>query len=130
MSRGRDWQTSSFLSVLSMISINQYVLLEGEGSFHQSNGGTTTSVTSVQRDAKVKEYYEKYRQVTGRERNFSLRSWFVLGDVSAANRTAPTSSEDYGRPRNPALRQLADIYIARAQQQISGPEPRRSARWP
>ena len=102
---------------------NQYVLLEGEGSFHQNHGGTTTSLTSAQRDATVKKYYERYQEVTGKELNFTLRPAFVFGDVSAANRTIPTISQDYGRARNRILRQLADIYIARAQQQTPGPEP-------
>ncbi len=103
--------------------MNQYVTLPGEGSFHQDHGGTTTSLSSEERDKLVKTYYEKYKSVTGDDRNFSLRGPFVFGDVSACNRTIPTISREYGQARNKVLRQLSDIYIHRVRYGQQGEIP-------
>jgi len=102
---------------------NQYISFPGEGSFHQDHGGTTTALTSEQRDKLVAEYYEKYREVTGDDKNFSLRPTMVFGEVSNCNRTVPTISTEYGQARQSILRQLADIYISRVQQNVQGPMP-------
>jgi hypothetical protein len=102
---------------------NQYVALPGEGSFHQDHGGTTTSLSSEERDRLVSAYYEKYKSLTGNERNFSLRGPFVFGDVSACNRMIPTISLEYGQARNKVLRQLADIYVHRVRFSQHGEVP-------
>lgn len=102
---------------------NQYVTLVGEGSFHQDHNGTTTSLSSDERDRVVKSYYEKYKEVTGDERNFSFRGPFLFGDVSICNRLIPTISREYGLARNKLLRQLSDIYIMRARHSQHGEIP-------
>ena len=102
---------------------NQYVSFPGEGSFHQDHGGTTTALTSEQRDELVARFYETYKTVTGDDKNFSLRPTIVYGEVSNCNRTVPTISTDYGQARQKILRQLADMYVSRVQQNVKGPMP-------
>lgn len=102
---------------------NKYVTLAGEGSFHQDHGGTTTSLEADARDRLVASFYERYREITGDERNQTLRGPFVFGDVSAGNKYVPTISREYGKARAQVLRQLSEIYIDRVRFDQEGPVP-------
>jgi hypothetical protein len=99
------------------------VTLAGEGSFHQDHGGTTTSLTSAERDELVLQYYKKYKEITGDERNHVLRGPFVWGDVSAGNKFVPTISREYGKARAKVLKELSEIYIDRVRYGQDGPMP-------
>ena len=102
---------------------NQYILLPGEGSFHQDHGGTTTSATTEDRERLVESFYVKYREVTGDDHNFTFRSPFLFGEVAAGNRAMPTISTEYGAAKAAILRELADIYIQRVRDDVGGPIP-------
>ena len=102
---------------------NKYVAIPGEGSFHQDHGGTTTSLSAEEREAVVERYYAKYKEITGDERNISLRGPFVFGDVSACNTSVPTISREYGKARAKVLEQLSQIYIDRVRYEQEGPVP-------
>jgi glycosyltransferase involved in cell wall biosynthesis len=102
---------------------NEYITLLGEGTFHQNHGGTTTSLTPEERDELVQRYYEKYKAVTGNERNFNMRGPFVYGPVSNGNRFVPVISREFGQARAKILQQLADIYVQRARYGQTGEIP-------
>lgn len=102
---------------------NKFVSLAGEGTFHQDHHGTTTSVSSTERDALVQQYYKKFEEITGNKTNSMFRGPFVFGDVSTSSPTPPTISRDYGVARNKILQELASIYEDRARYDQKGPMP-------
>lgn len=57
------------------------VQLIGEGSFHQLHGGTTTNVSPEERDAKVLEYHDQYRQIRGHDCTVTDKDIYYLGHL-------------------------------------------------
>lgn len=88
-----------------------YVAFAGEGSFHQDHHGTTTSPRPEERQALVRGYFERYRDVVNAEHIRILRSPFVYGVVRSATKNIPTISREYGRDRQKLLNQLADFHV-------------------
>ena len=57
------------------------VQLVGEGSFHQLHGGTTTNVTPQERDNKVEDYHQQYREIRGMDFDISGKDVFYFGHL-------------------------------------------------
>ncbi|MEM1036771.1 MAG: hypothetical protein AAGI14_08445 [Pseudomonadota bacterium] len=94
---------------------NNYVILPGEGSFHQDHDGTTTGKSPQTREAAVQRFKAKYRKIVGNEILLNPRSPFLYGHVRRAVHLIPTISIEFGQQRTKLLQELADIYALRAQ---------------
>ena len=57
------------------------VQLIGEGSFHQLHGGTTTNVSTTERDAKVAEFLAEYRRIRGHEQLMTEKNFSFVGHL-------------------------------------------------
>lgn len=93
---------------------NQYVILPGEGTFHQDHRGTTTGASREDREALVASYWEKYKAITGNTTNITVRPPFYYGVVSTAAERVPAISLDFGRARLHVMEKLAQVYAHRA----------------
>jgi len=93
---------------------NSYVLLPGEGSFHQDHEGTTTGRSPEGRDRAVAKFRQQYRDITGFDALFNPRSPFLYGEVRQSTQGIPTISREFGKARNRILNELADHYVARS----------------
>ncbi|MBN2343270.1 MAG: glycosyltransferase [Deltaproteobacteria bacterium] len=102
---------------------NEYVVLAGEGTFHQDHHGITTGADIEKRQALVEKYLKRYSDFTGNERLLQGRPPFYYGIVRHASRNIPTISTAYGDAKRQILKQLADIYIKRVQYGQSGDVP-------
>ena len=102
---------------------NTYVILPGEGSFHQDHGGTTTGNTPDERERLVEEYKKRYFEITGSEIIFNVRSPILHGLVRRTTQMVPMISRDYGRAKVQILKQLADVYVARTNAGIKNAPP-------
>jgi len=102
---------------------NQYIMIPGEGSFHQDHGGTTTNPSPEERDKLVQEYFETYKKITGDKRLLNVRGPFVYGNVHLKAANIPTISREYGEARTRILGQLAHLYTMRAKQGQGGEVP-------
>ena len=93
--------------------LNSYVVLPGEGSFHQDHRGTTTQRAPEDRSRLVAEYRKRHAEVTGSEAILNARSPILYGKTRRLTQRIPTISRDYGRASHRLQRELADIYVAR-----------------
>ena len=101
---------------------NRYVVLPGEGSFHQDHGGTTTSLRPDERKSLVTEFRRTTEAVTGVENLQWTRSPHVHGTVFNSAQEIPTISKDYGEAKTRLLNELSALYVEHA---ITGePVPR------
>ncbi|MEM8571081.1 MAG: class I SAM-dependent methyltransferase [Pseudomonadota bacterium] len=91
----------------------KYVLLPGEGTFHQNHGGTTTQKSPQERDQLVREYRKKYKKISGSELIFNPRSPLMYGNVKKAFMHVPTISHEFRTAKNKLLKDLAKIYVDR-----------------
>ena len=91
-----------------------YVLLPGEGSFHQDHSGTTTQKAPEERDDLVHQYKQRYLEITGYDGVLNTRSPFLYGVSRHSTQHVPTISKAFGSAKSRILRQLANIYVARA----------------
>lgn len=98
---------------------NAYVLLPGEGSFHQDHQGVTTNKSPEERDEAVRRYKIGYREVTGGETVVNARSPFLFGCTRRSTQRIPTISREFGSARSRILKQLANIFVARARGAIT-----------
>lgn len=57
------------------------VQLIGEGSFHQLHGGTTTNVSTAERDARVAGFMAEYRQIRGHDQLLTEKSFSFVGHL-------------------------------------------------
>ncbi len=94
---------------------NAYVILLGEGSFHQDHRGVTTQRSPEEREDIIRQYRVRFKEVTGSETVLNTRSPFVFGVTRHSAQRVPTISREYRIARTRILRQLANIYVARAQ---------------
>ncbi|MEM9670536.1 MAG: class I SAM-dependent methyltransferase [Pseudomonadota bacterium] len=92
---------------------NTYIMLPGEGSFHQDHHGTTTGRSPETRDQAVAKFRKKYKQVTGFDVLLNPRSPFLYGEMRQSTHGIPTISREFGKVRQKILDDLADIYVAR-----------------
>ena len=102
---------------------NTYVALPGEGSFHQDHSGTTTGRTLEDREHIVEQYRKHYIEITGSEIVFNVRSPILHGLVRRTTQMVPTISREFGRAKAKILKQLANIYVARANANITNAPP-------
>lgn len=102
---------------------NQYVIIPGEGTFHQDHSGTTTSVSREKRKALVEQYFKKYEAITGHEKVLNAKAPFYYGTVRVASRSIPTISRNYGKAKGQILNQLSAIYTQRAEHNQEGQIP-------
>ncbi len=101
---------------------NQYVLLAGEGSFHQDHHGTTTGVSVDVRKERVDRFHQRNEELFGYRFPALCRSPFVYGVVRNDAQTVPTISTSYGIERGRVLANLAKIYVDHL---VVGQEPPR-----
>ncbi|MEO0751855.1 MAG: glycosyltransferase, partial [Pseudomonadota bacterium] len=92
---------------------NSYIVLPGEGTFHQDHSGTTTQRSPEERDQLVEDYRRKHREVTGDEDVLNTRSPFAFGKMRRVTQRIPTISREFGSASNRVQRQLADIFVGR-----------------
>ncbi|MEM9011020.1 MAG: glycosyltransferase [Pseudomonadota bacterium] len=92
---------------------NTYVIMPGEGTFHQDHRGVTTQRAPEERDQLVKQYRQRHREVTGSDLLLNARSPILYGKTRRLTQRIPTISREFGRVSNRILRQLANIYVAR-----------------
>lgn len=90
---------------------NEYVLLLGEGTFHQFHGGITTNASVSDRQEKVNCYREKYKEITGNDLRLVTRRPFVYGRVGINASNVPTISREYGIARRKLSKQLSKHFI-------------------
>ncbi len=102
---------------------NQYVVLPGEGTFHQDHSGTTTGVSRDERMQLVDEYTANFTAITGNETVMNARPPFYYGIVRDVSKSVPTISRDFGEAKGRILQKLADIYVHRAETGQQGPVP-------
>jgi glycosyltransferase involved in cell wall biosynthesis len=74
----------------------------GEGSFHQLHGGVTTNSSGNEREAKLEQYREQYRQIRGHDDLVANASFFYMGHMpnTMSNITvvARKRARDSGKP--------------------------------
>lgn len=104
-------------------STNQYVIIPGEGTFHQDHSGTTTSVSRVERKKLVEQYFAKYEDITGHTKVLNAKAPFYYGKVRIASRSIPTISRQFGKAKGKILSQLSEIYTQRAEYNQDGQIP-------
>ncbi|MEL7278767.1 MAG: glycosyltransferase [Pseudomonadota bacterium] len=92
---------------------NSYVVLPGEGTFHQDHSGTTTQRSPEERDQLVEDYRRKHAEVTGDDTVLNTRSPFAFGKMRKVTQRIPTISRAFGSASNRVQRQLADIFVGR-----------------
>ena len=92
---------------------NSYIVLPGEGSFHQDHSGTTTQRSPEERDQLVEDYRRKHAEITGDENVLNTRSPFAFGKMRKVTQRIPTISREFGSASNKVQRQLADIFVGR-----------------
>ncbi|MEL6211533.1 MAG: hypothetical protein AAFR44_15405, partial [Pseudomonadota bacterium] len=103
---------------------NTYIVLPGEGSFHQDHRGTTTHRTPEERDALVARYKARFKELTGTDMVMNARSPFLYGKTRRLTQQIPTISKEYGKVAGKVMRQLAEFYVARTRAGITdGPRP-------
>lgn len=102
---------------------NTYVLLPGEGSFHQDHSGITTGKSPTKRQELVTAYRRNYKQITGFESLVNVKSHMTYGVVRKVCQFVPTISIEYGQAKNALLQQLAKIYIGRVHAGVSDEAP-------
>lgn len=93
--------------------LNSYLVLPGEGSFHQDHRGTTTQHGPEERTALVTAYRKRHQDITGSEAILNARSPFYFGKVRRLTQRIPTISRDFAKASNRIQRQLADVFVAR-----------------
>ncbi|MEM1087756.1 MAG: class I SAM-dependent methyltransferase [Pseudomonadota bacterium] len=94
---------------------NTYVLFPGEGSFHQNHDGAIVGKSPTTRDKTLNEFRSKYKEIIGHEVVFNARAPFMFGPVRLSTVNIPTISSEFGQNRNRIVRELAEIYAARAE---------------
>jgi glycosyltransferase involved in cell wall biosynthesis len=57
------------------------VQLIGEGCFHQFHGGTTTNVSTEDRDASITQFMQQYREIRGDEDIITKKTFFFVGHL-------------------------------------------------
>ncbi len=97
---------------------NHYVVLPGEGSFHQDHDGTTTGKSPDSRDELVKQFRQKAETITGGPQHQTLRSPFLYGEIRRSTQQIPTISREFGQARKRILSELAEIYVSRASHRV------------
>ncbi len=90
---------------------NSYVILAGEGSFHQDHHGTTTGVSVDVRKERVAQYHARNEELFGYDFPAFSRSPFLYGTVRNATQTVPTISTRYGEERHRLLNNLAKLHV-------------------
>jgi len=102
-----------------------YVMLAGEGTFHQDHGGVTTGANVEQRERKVERYRQRFQEVTGSETILNFRAPFLFGVAGPGSQTVPIISHQYARERNRILHELAEVYVERAKMGVGAGKPPR-----
>ncbi|MBB95040.1 MAG: hypothetical protein CML68_10605 [Rhodobacteraceae bacterium] len=102
---------------------NSYIVLPGEGSFHQDHRGTTTQRAPEERTRLVSGYRKRHAEVTGSTQILNARSPILFGKTRRLTQRVPTISREFGRVSHRIQRQLADIYVARVRGGLIG-QPR------
>jgi len=115
---GAGFANLELFSRLSNTPDNHYVVLPGEGSFHQDHDGTTTGKSPDSRDQLVKRFKKKYETITGRQQLFNFRSPFLYGEIRRSTQQIPSISREFGQAKQRILRELAEIYVSRASASI------------
>ena len=83
------------------------VQLVGEGSFHQLHGGTTTNVTPEERDTKVQQYLDQYRQIRGHALEVSTKNVFYLGHLPTLHSKIHMQNRPYNQ--RPVAQKFRDV---------------------
>lgn len=73
------------------------VQLVGEGSFHQLHGGTTTNVTAAERDVKLQQYLDQYREIRQRSPKITAKDIFYLGHLPTSQSKIHMLSRPYNQ---------------------------------
>ncbi len=92
---------------------NCYIILSGEGTFHQDHSGVTTQKSPEDRNVLVAEYKNRHAEVTGSQAIVNARSPILYGKTRRMTQRVPTISTEFGKASNKVLSQLADVYISR-----------------
>lgn len=92
---------------------NSYIVLPGEGSFHQDHRGVTTHRAPEDRDRLVATYRARYRDLTGSDAVVNLRSPFLFGKTRRQTQHVPTISREFGKVTHHIQQRLANIYVGR-----------------
>ena len=92
---------------------NTYLVLPGEGSFHQDHSGTTTQRSPEDRTRLVAQYRETHEAVTGSPAILNARNPFLYGTTRKLSQRIPTISREFGKTSHHLQRQLADIFVGR-----------------
>jgi glycosyltransferase involved in cell wall biosynthesis len=58
--------------------------LIGEGCFHQLHGGTTTNVSTRDRDASLEKYQQQFARIRGHDDFISSKTFFFMGHLPTA----------------------------------------------
>ncbi|NNE56513.1 MAG: glycosyltransferase [Hellea sp.] len=111
---GAGYANLEIFSRLTNHADNTYVILPGEGTFHQDHDGTTTRKSPEERDQLVEKFRQRYTEVTGLETLLNLKSPQVYGTLRKSCEKIPTISHEYGQVKQGLLTKLANIYVARA----------------
>ena len=93
---------------------NQYILLPGEGSFHQNHDGISTGARIEDRQLKVDAYLNKYKEITKNENLLNFKAPFVYGQVLSSVRMLSIISKEYRNMRLKLSRDLAQIHVRHA----------------
>lgn len=107
---------------LSMDTENDYVILFGEGSFHQNHGGVTTNISPEERDEKVKQYFDKFEKLLGHRVLTNYRSPFLYGTVRKSVREVTIISSAFMKAKQKILVDLSKLYLKYAKAGNLNPE--------
>ncbi len=110
---GGGFANLEIFSRLTHMPDNTFVVLPGEGTFHQDHGGTTTQRTPDQRAELVAAYRQRHAEVTGSPNILNARSPFLYGRTRRLTQRIPTISKEFGKECNRILKQLANVYTGR-----------------
>lgn len=104
---------------------NEFVLLAGEGSFHQNHGGITTGADRQTRQERVAEYFRKYEAITGHEAMVISKPPFMFGTVRKAAQRVDIISTSYKTAKSKIIKQLRDLFVQQAENGIfhNAPQP-------
>lgn len=110
---GGGFANLEIFSRLTHAPDNTFVVLPGEGSFHQDHGGTTTQKSPDDRALLVAAYRARHKEVTGSTEVLNTRSPFLYGRTRRLTQRIPTISKEFGKECNRILKQLSNIYVGR-----------------
>lgn len=92
---------------------NSYVILPGEGTFHQDHGGLTTGTSPKLRGEKLQAFVEQHEQVTGSRYVFNFRSPYYFGKVHHGTQNVPMISVEHRDMQKRILDELSRYYAGK-----------------